>query len=775
MKKITFLGNCQTRRLYVLYNEQFVPITGDSTELVANFEEPTPRVRKILAEADVIVAQVTDAEQKVSVNKIETSAQIIEFPYVTGNFLWPFSGREHIHNQPLPHFHDGPYGVQYGNPWLNSRIKSGANPDDIAAEYESLNISKAVNLDRTYELSMDRARQRDARTGFSIAATIEKYLTDIPLFMSPANLELALFRPLAAGVFERLGVPSTTVNAMLDTLWRTPFPIADHPIHPSVAEHFGLKFIGPNTRYRTFTGERLTFKEWVGRYVRYEWNDLLLAAVLDAGTIRSFGDPAQQALDRIEAGLAGSSGSSFAETRRAHLLKLKGDDAGALAATRRATALEPDNPQTIGTLAFYLADQGECDEAERQARHLTQNWPHYADGWNRLGSILIRRGKTEEAIDAVARAIEIDPRNFDICKHYGSLLAHAGYFERARDALARGITVMPRQPALYVELSKLSARVNDLDSALMAIRRALDLDPGNIDAHTHHVDILSRRNDLVGVHVALREGLKHAPGHRALSNLLINALVSLGRHDEANTEYRRALAADPSNFSLRHMLAENLMKQGAYVEAEATFAEGISAFPLDERLHTGLASALARQGRFAEAEASARRAIQLKPDHSLSHHILANTLLSSGKLSVAERAFRAAIAHDPNNADLRGDLALAVSRQGRIAEGLAIMDEAIATAPRNPHLLAKQACLLMEKGNLARARTIAESAVALAPNLAGLKAIIGDISEREGDRPAALLAYQAAIDLDPGNSHYRRQAERLGILDRIASDAAAAE
>src|SRR6185437_5810672 len=115
-------------------------------------------------------------------------------------------------------------------------------------------------------------RQRDQQSGSAIAEVIEKQFTDIPLFMTQANLETALFQPLATGVYEQLGISTSAIEAMFKTLWRSPFPIADQPIHPSVAKHFGLKFITPETRYRTFSGERLTFREWISRYARYEWN-----------------------------------------------------------------------------------------------------------------------------------------------------------------------------------------------------------------------------------------------------------------------------------------------------------------------------------------------------------------------------------------------------------------------------------------------------------------------------------------------------------------------
>ena len=90
---------------------------------------------------------------------------------------------------------------------------------------------------------------------------------------------------------------------------------------------------------------------------------------------------------------------------------MKGDRTGAIEATRRAAAFEPFNPQIVATLALYLAEQGSLEEAEKTAKDLVGRWPYYAEGWNRFGVVLDRRGKLTEAVTAVHRAIELEPRN----------------------------------------------------------------------------------------------------------------------------------------------------------------------------------------------------------------------------------------------------------------------------------------------------------------------------------------------------------------------------
>jgi Flp pilus assembly protein TadD len=777
MKNIVFLGNCQARRLQVLYEEQFSPITGDTVDLVVSYEVLTPRVRKVLAGADVIVAQLTDAEQSISVRNVETDAQIIEYPLVTGLFLWPFfSGQARIGNEPLPHLPDGPFGQQFGDRWLDKNIKAGRDLEDIIGEYEALDVSKVVNLDRLYNLVMERAEERDRRTGFDIMPLIETSFRERPTCLTPANPDLEVFRLLAKGVYERLGIPSRSVEAGLNSLWRTVFPWADHPIHPSVARHFGLKFVGPDTRYRMLTGERLTYREWLTNYVHYRWNDALLEGTHKASRIKRFDAGAQAVIDLLKTGLAQSSGSVHGENSLAYLLQLKGDMEGATAAIRRAAAFDPDNPQLQCSLAFFIADHlGDLDEAERILRRVVERWPYYADGWNRLGSILVRRGQRADAIVALQTAVAVAPRDVALRKHLASILLAAGKGQAARAMLADAVVAMPTDPELFGELARVYTKLEDFDNALFAARSAVKLEPRSVARHRQVADIFVLRDDLFGAAAALREAVALAPTDAALSKQLSELLKRLGRPDDAEGESYRALLASPVNSHLRVSLVHGLIQRGNFREAEDLLTEGISQDPFDSTLHEALARALSGQKRFEEAQASVRRALQLKPGVMHLHRLLADTLIAAGDMEQAVRCYREAIALAADNAELHASLALLLQRLGRGEEALAAAARAVELDPRNPHFLARQAFVLKENGDLAGARSAAEAAVALAPDMAGVYGTLAEVQERSGDRQAALSTYRRAIALDSRNGHFQRQADRLSQLNLSSEQSQAAE
>jgi Flp pilus assembly protein TadD len=684
MKKVVFLGNCQATRLWVLYNEQFQPITGDTTEMVVNFVDLTERGSRALQDADIIVAQAMDAEQSVSLDTIDTQARTVEFPLVTGLFLWPFfSGQPRVGNAPLPYLADGPYGQQFGDRWLDKKIVAGVEPDDIVEEYLALDVAKAVNLDRLYDLVMERARQRDRRTGFAIAPVIENGFRDRQLFMSPANPELELFRLMAAGVYRQLGISATAVNAILDTLWRSPFPIADHPVHPSVARHFGLEFVGPDTRYRTVSGERLTFREWVVRYVHYRWNDTLLEACSKASRIRRFDDEAEAVLAQIEDGLAQSDGSAFGETSSAHLLKLKGDLGGAIAATKRACAFDPSNPQIVGTLAIFLAEAGKLDEAEEAARRLVAGWPHYADGWNRLGVILERLGRPAEAVLAIAEAVRLAPRDLSYRKHLAAVLTRAGDRERARDVLADALATMSDQVDLSIDLSRLLADMGDLDGALVVARNAVRLDPGNASVKAHLANILIRRRDHIAASNVLKEAITLDPADETLPALLAGLLTRQGRLAEVEAVARDGSIRAPRNVAFHRILAELLHTADRLREAEQSFRAAVALAPNDADLHSTFALNLHRQGKLLAAMRMIERALSLAPNNPQVLARQAFLKCENGDLEGAKMAARSALALAPDLAGLHASFGDILEREGDFMAAVSAYRSAMRLDPGN--------------------------------------------------------------------------------------------
>ena len=417
MRKVVFLGNCQANRYKELYAEKVAPHRGDEVSFVASFAPLTADIRLQIADADILALQVYDADPSIGLHNVETNAEVIRFPNVTGMFLWPFGGDPHPLNKPETFLPAGPFDLNMGDRFLNRKLRGAtlgpADIERIADEYVALDLAAVANAGRLYELIIDRQRQRDAKSGFACADLIERHLHDDALFYTPSTFALPLFRHVVSELYARLGASRGVVDGVLDPMIRAPFPACERPIHPSVARFFDLRYVRPDHRYVSWTGEYLTLREYVIRYLQYDWNEPLLRGCVQAEHTRRDADPRdiQTAIRLIEQGLEGSPGSGRAERALSHLLSFLGDHDRAFAAYRRGVMLEPDDPHAQGNFAHLLAERGQTAEAEQVLRTAIERWPQVAQLWVRLGGTLAHLGRLQDASDVMRQASARHPND----------------------------------------------------------------------------------------------------------------------------------------------------------------------------------------------------------------------------------------------------------------------------------------------------------------------------------------------------------------------------
>jgi Flp pilus assembly protein TadD len=114
----------------------------------------------------------------------------------------------------------------------------------------------------------------------------------------------------------------------------------------------------------------------------------------------------EMALVRIDSGLRKTPDSISLHQMRGQALEDMGDFEGALAARRRALALEPDNPVLRNDLAWSLVLAGERPRrAVRLARSALAELSDHATVYGTLAAALLADGRPEQALATVEEAL----------------------------------------------------------------------------------------------------------------------------------------------------------------------------------------------------------------------------------------------------------------------------------------------------------------------------------------------------------------------------------
>jgi tetratricopeptide (TPR) repeat protein len=126
------------------------------------------------------------------------------------------------------------------------------------------------------------------------------------------------------------------------------------------------------------------------------------------------------------------------------------DWAAAMRIVDREITRAPQDMDKRAWRARILAWSGQLAEAEHEYLEILSVTPNDPDNWLGLGNVYSREGKTDEALRALDRAVEIDPKRADL-----------------RAAHARALQAANNQSAAKLEF-----------------KTALDLDPRSTEAHT---------------------------------------------------------------------------------------------------------------------------------------------------------------------------------------------------------------------------------------------------------------------------------------------------
>lgn len=558
-RRVAFVGNCQMFRLSKLYGSSLTTGMRGASEYVNPHVESDPACASILAEADFVIWQVSDAASRIARSSLPIGTRVIDVPLVSAVFLWPFAGRPHPKNERVPHAPNGPFDPELGDTYLNSLIAQGVTPDEAVSRYLSLDFRTRTNLDRVYELWFEAQGRRDRATGFAFRDSIVDSFRTEQTFLTPHHPGLGVFSALAKQVFERMGFSDATIARVLGPLQIKQFWPDCHPVHPAVAEHFGLNWCGPCHRYPLRHEGTFTFAEFVHRYVAYDWNEPLAEGIWCAsGRDQAF------ARRRLEEGLRRSPDSSLGYAFLSQICLREGDADAALAAARAAVRLDEQNPHA-----------------------------HFA-----VGQSLLRSGLATEGEVALCRAVRAAPTTATASLELARLYRSQKRFDEAHSVICDALEVFPHDFALLVTGAKALIEACKLDDAEALLREAIAVKPIAAEPHWLLGDVLALkvRRAVVADYQAMVGRLPDNANAQAGLGLLQRRI---GDHVKAEAAFRSAVALCPEELGSRIQLATAISRQGRTADALSMAIELERDRPDDQRVRT-LLTHLRKEPREAE-------------------------------------------------------------------------------------------------------------------------------------------------------------------------------
>jgi cellulose synthase operon protein C len=405
----------------------------------------------------------------------------------------------------------------------------------------------------------------------------------------------------------------------------------------------------------------------------------------------------------------------------------------AFAAIADAIQREPLYDWGWRQLAFWSRIAGEPDRPVAMAEAITASHPASSARWLQRARILAESpDHFAGCMEALDRAIEIDPRYVDAHDLRAIMLADRGDFQAALAACSPKVFAGRQPLRLAARAAIIERQRGRLDAAIAKMREVVALDSWFAFGWSKLADWLEEQGELEEALECSRRMLTIVPDAAASWGYVASGLLATGERDEARTHLRKSIEIDPSYMYGGQTLLLLDVEDKKYDDALATLKIIGPHLPEAER-HAKRAWLLTLAGKHGQAIEAFQQACEAPLDEVDHLAIAVDALLQSGQAAQVRETLLASLEKPSHPSELARSLVDVLAREGNLSQieevlrwlpadgqDWAFAAAAYADALGDAQAAAKVASLVKRYGKALRAHTRSWSAAGAALQQCGM-------------------------------------------------------
>jgi tetratricopeptide (TPR) repeat protein len=441
------------------------------------------------------------------------------------------------------------------------------------------------------------------------------------------------------------------------------------------------------------------------------------------------------------------------------------------------TAEPTNDPAYYYLLARHLEGAGRTDEAIAAFKRAIQLDPKSAELIAELAGLYARADKAVEALTEAEAALKLDPANLEANQVLGGVYAEYGerkiplrpgddpstYSARAIAAFEKAMGDGSDITLNYL-LARLYLQTGAFAKAVPLLTRVVESQPGMAEASV----LLSTAQESAGMPndaVATLEALlRQNPGSYRAQIRIAEIREQQKQWSAAADAYGKAQALNPrAPLSMRRAVA--LLSSGRADEARTVVQQALVAGGPESK-EPILLYLLAESQRvlkdFDAAQSTAQKLLAANPNDVRGLHVLSLILQDKGDVKGAEKSLRDLIARDPLDANALNSLGYMYAERGeRLDEAVTLLQRALKVEPNNPSYLDSLGWAYFQQGRLDLADgPLTEAAGKLQGNSV-VQEHLGDLRFKQQRYAEATAAWERALRGDAQISDRARIEKKL--------------
>lgn len=426
----------------------------------------------------------------------------------------------------------------------------------------------------------------------------------------------------------------------------------------------------------------------------------------------------------------------------------QGDIDAAIANLERARALDPNDRKTQLGLASLQVSNGDYAAAEA----LLLEVPPITSDFRREALLLEAMDGLGKSAQANALAKQLGQRHADSTEALrisSMFLLNSGDAAGAEKLISSRIAVDANDVAAYVVYGDILVGQQKIDAALQAYQRASQLPGDSLDAMLGltRIALLQERN--ADARELLLRTIDTHPEAVLPRQILIDLALRSGDFELANSAVSALASRESLAPDARQFVSRVLLQLGRFDEALAQSERAVQENPRDRNALFQKARVLIAMRRSNAARATLQNALQISPEWLQARATLAIVEIEEGMFASAEENIQQLERTHPSESAgvmLRGEW---LARQQRYADAARVF--ATATESGADATSALREFQVRQAGKLANPKAPLEAWLKQHPNDTGIRMVLAQHLQAQGDTDGAVAAYSSVLTADSGN------------------------
>ena len=370
-------------------------------------------------------------------------------------------------------------------------------------------------------------------------------------------------------------------------------------------------------------------------------------------------------------------------------------------------------------------------------------------------------GQLQRAEQIYQQVLQISPRNADALNLLGFLAYQVGRCEVAANLIAKAIEVDSKQYIFFINLGLVRQEQGELDKSIEAYHKAIEINPNDSDVYNNLGNTLQEQGELDKSIEAYYKAIEINPNDSDVYNNLGNTLQEQGELDKSIETYHKAIEINPNDARIYYNLGAAQKKQGKLDNAIQTYQQAIEINPDDAEIYNSLGTTLQKQEKLDQAIQVYHRALEINSNYSEAFYNLGLALQEQGELDQAIQAYHRALDVNPSYSEAYNNLGIALKEQENLDDAIQAYHRALAISPSYSEAYNNLGIALKEQGELDQAIQVYHRALEINPNYSEAYNNLGNVLKEQGKLDDAVLAYRSALGINPD---YSEAHNNLGLV-----------